>query len=316
MLLPLKKIKNQKISYRPKGFESTSLWIKREDLLHAHISGNKYRKLRYNLERAKEENFKTLLTFGGAFSNHIAATAAAGKEFGFTTIGVIRGDELATNLQQTLRTNPTLAFAHKSGMQLKFIDRNSYRLKHTEAFIKGLQDEFGSFYLIPEGGTNELAVKGCEEIVTDEDSKFDYICAAIGTGGTISGIINSVKSHQKVLGFPALKENFLHKEINKYVCNKENWQLQRSYNFGGFAKINKELVDFINDFKEQTNVQLDPIYTGKMLFGLVDLIKKGFFKEEEKILAIHTGGIQGIDGMNQRLKNKNLPTIKTNHDWY
>ncbi len=316
MLLPLKKIKNKKVIYTPKGFRPIELWIKREDLLHPQISGNKYRKLRYNLESAKEQNFETLLTFGGAFSNHIAATAAAGKEFGFKTIGIIRGDELGKDLAATLRINPTLAFAHKQGMLLKFIDRESYRLKHTTSFIEQLQSEFRAFYLVPEGGTNELAVKGCEEILNAEDSKFDYICCAIGTGGTISGIINSAKSHQKVLGFPALKENFLHKEINKYVLNKDNWQLQRDYNFGGFAKINKELVHFINDFKKQTNVQLDPIYTGKMLFGIVDLVKKGFFKNGIKIVAIHSGGLQGIDGMNQRLKNKNLPTIIINHDWY
>ena len=309
MILPLTNSIVEKITYQPSGYKEIDIWIKRDDLLHPHISGNKYRKLKYNLEEVKRQELDTLLTFGGAFSNHIAATAAAGHEFGVKTIGVVRGDELALDLEQTITNNPTLALAYQHGMKFKFVDRKSYRLKHTEPFIADLRKEFGDFYLVPEGGTNKLAIKGTEEIIGEDESKFDYICSAIGTGGTISGIINSVKNHQKVLGFPALKEDFLHNEINKYVNNTDNWELVRDYNFGGFAKITKELVLFINDFKEQTGLQLDPIYTGKMLFGIVDLFKKDFFKKGTKILAIHSGGLQGIDGMNTRLKNKNLPTI-------
>lgn len=314
MLLPLQKSKNQKVVYTPKGFDPIRLWIKREDLLHQHISGNKYRKLRYNLDQAKDDNLSTLITFGGAYSNHIAATAAAGNEFGFKTIGIIRGDELGKDLSLTLSTNTTLAFAHQQGMQFKFIDRALYRLKHSKEFIKSLHDEFGAFYYVPEGGTNTLAVEGCEEILAEQDSKFDYICCAIGTGGTISGIINSIKSHQKVVGFPALKGDFLKDEIKKYVQTIGNWQLQTNYHFGGFAKVNEDLIHFINDFKEQTSVQLDPIYTGKMVYGIIDLIKNNFFEEDIKIMAIHSGGLQGIAGMNQRLMNKGLPTIKTNDE--
>ena len=314
MLLPLKKSKNQKVVYTPKGFAPIELWIKREDLLHPEISGNKYRKLRYNLEEAKDQGFDTIITFGGAFSNHIAASAAAGKEFGFKTIGVIRGDELAEDFQNLIQVNPTLKFAHEHGMQFKFIDRKTYRLKHTPDFIESLRDEFGDFYLVPEGGTNNLAVEGCEEILDSEDSKFDYICCAIGTGGTISGIINSVKPNQKVLGFPALKGDFLSDVIKQYVQTTDNWELITDYHFGGFAKINEELVHFINDFKVQTSIQLDPIYTSKMLFGIVDLIKNAYFDIETKIVAIHSGGLQGIDGMNQRLTRKKLPIIITNDD--
>lgn len=314
MLLPLKKSSNLEIVYAPKGAAPIKLWIKREDLLHPYISGNKYRKLRYNLEEAQGNNFSTLLTFGGAYSNHIAATAAAGKEYGFKTIGIIRGDELKDKTTYPLHENPTLNFAHQQGMQLKYIDRKSYRLKHTPDFVEKLHDELGAFYLVPEGGTNNLAVEGCEEILNEEDSKFDYICCAIGTGGTISGIINSKKTHQKVLGFPALKGDFLSKEIRKYVHTMDNWQLQTDYHFGGFAKMNEDLVHFINDFKRQTAIQLDPIYTSKMLYGIVDLMKKGYFDKEAKILAIHSGGLQGIDGMNQRLKRKNLPIIITNNE--
>lgn len=316
MLLPIFKSSLQEVIYTPSDFRPIKLWLKREDLLHPHISGNKYRKLKYNLETASEQKKDTLLTFGGAFSNHIAATAAAGKEFGFKTIGIIRGDELANNLQDVLQKNPTLSFAKQQGMFFKFVDRTRYRQKHTDSFIEELHEEFGSFYLIPEGGTNALAVKGCEEILNDGDAKFDYICTAIGTGGTISGIINTAKKHQKVIGFPALKEDFLQNEITPYVNNTKNWSLQRDYNFGGFAKINSILVRFINDFAKQTGVQLDPIYTGKMLFGIIDLIKKDVFEEEVKVLAIHTGGIQGIQGMNQRLMRKGLTSINTVYDHY
>ncbi len=305
MLLPLKISPNQKVRFTPAGFNTIDLWIKRDDLLHPDISGNKYRKLRYNVEHAKQQGYHTLLTFGGAFSNHIAATAAAGKEFGFKTIGIIRGDELA-HLENVLETNPTLKFAKSMGMEFKFVSRTDYRLKETEAFIENLKNEFGSFYLVPQGGTNEWAVKGCEEILTHDDDGFDHICCAIGTGGTISGIINTAKSHQKVLGFPALKDDFLENEIKKYVPSNENWELIKNYHFGGFAKVNETLIQFINEFKSQTNIQLDPVYTGKMMFGIVDLFNKGYFLPNAKILAIHTGGLQGINGMNDLLSKKKL----------
>lgn len=303
--MPLKISPNQKVSFTPPGFNALDLWIKREDLLHPDISGNKYRKLRYNVEEANRQGYKTLLTFGGAFSNHIAATAAAGKELGFKTIGIIRGDELA-HLENVLEENPTLKFAKSKGMEFKFVSRTDYRLKETEAFIENLKNEFGSFYLVPQGGTNEWAVKGCEEILTPDDEAFDYISCGIGTGGTISGIINTTKSHQKVLGFPALKDDFLENEIKKYVISNENWELIKNYHFGGFAKVNNTLIQFINEFKSQTNIQLEPIYTGKMMFGIVDLFKKGYFSPNAKILAIHTGGLQGINGMNDLLSKKNL----------
>ncbi|WP_291803814.1 pyridoxal-phosphate dependent enzyme [Lutibacter sp.] len=286
-----------------------SLFIKREDQLHPFISGNKYRKLKYNLAEAFQQNKSSLLTFGGAFSNHIAATAAAGFEHNFNTIGVIRGDELATNLKEVLETNPTLKFASEHNMQFYFVSRSDYRNKTTSHFIKNLENKFGDFYLVPEGGTNHFAVKGCEEILSEDDKQFDIICSSIGTGGTISGLINSAKNHQRVIGFPALKGDFLKNEINPYVRNMDNWSLNTNYHFGGYAKISKELITFINKFKNETNIPLDPIYTGKMLFGIVDLIKNRYFKKGIKILAIHTGGLQGIEGMNVLLKKKNLPQI-------
>ena len=175
-------------------------------------------------------------------------------------------------------------------------------------FIEKLKEHHGDFYLVPEGGTNSLAVKGCEEILISEDVDFTHICCAIGTGGTISGLINSAKANQKIIGFPALKGDFLSDDIRKFVTNS-NWELQLDYHFGGYAKINAALIRFINDFYKQTNIPLDPIYTGKMMFGIVDLINKGYFPKGAKILAIHTGGLQGIEGMNRNLKNKNLPLI-------
>jgi 1-aminocyclopropane-1-carboxylate deaminase len=294
---------NQKITYQlPNGI---TLEIKREDLLHPFISGNKFRKLKYNLLQAKAENQQTLLTFGGAYSNHIAAVAYAGKEQGFKTIGVIRGDELGDKILE----NPTLKFAQECGMQFEFVTREAYRHKTEPDFIANLQQKFGSFYLVPEGGTNEYAIKGCEEILTDEDAKFDYVCCAVGTGGTISGIINSALPHQKVLGFPALKGDFLKDEICKFAT-KPNWELITDYHFGGYGKVNEELIQFINQFFRQTQVPLDPVYTGKMVFGVIDLIQKNYFPDNSKILLIHTGGLQGIQGMNALLKNKNKTEIQ------
>jgi len=290
---------NQLVSF---GFTAVSLYIKREDLIHPFVSGNKYRKLKYNLLQAKAENHYKILTYGGAFSNHIAAVAAAGKEYKFETVGIIRGEELSET------QNPTLQFAKSCGMQLHFISREAYRHKDEISFIENLHQQFGSFYLIPEGGTNPLAVKGCAEILTPEDTQFDYICCAVGTGGTIAGLSNSASPHQKLLGFPALKGNFLTEEICKFAHN-DNFELIADYHFGGYGKINEDLIRFINAFRKETGIALDPVYTGKMIFGIADLIQKGYFQKGSKILAVHTGGLQGIAGMNSLLKNKNRPLI-------
>ena len=284
---------------------SVKLFIRREDLIHPFVSGNKFRKLKYNLLEAKNQKKTTLLTFGGAFSNHIAATAFAGKQNGFKTIGIIRGDELASKINE----NPTLKFAQDNGMVFEFVSREAYRLKESDDFIENLKNNYGDFYVIPEGGTNDLAVKGCEEILKEEDSFFDYICSSIGTGGTISGIINSALPHQKVLGFPSLKGDFLQKDIRKFA-DKENWTLISDYHFGGYGKVSIELIEFINSFYQENDIPLDPIYTGKMVFGVIDLIHQGYFPENSKILMIHTGGLQGIEGMNLKLKSKNLPLIQ------
>lgn len=281
------------------------LTVKREDKLHKHISGNKYRKLYYNLKAARKAKYTTLLTFGGAYSNHIAAVAAAGQEFGFQTIGIIRGEELIHKIKE----NPTLHFAQNQGMQFKFVSRKLYREKTEAYFIEELYQEFGDFYLLPEGGTNDLAIKGCEEILTKGDETYDYVCVTVGTGGTISGLINSVTNHQTVLGFPALKGDFLEGQISSLTSTESRWKLIHDYHFGGYGKINSDLITFINQFKKETTIPLDPVYTGKMLYGIVDLIGKNYFRKDSKILAIHTGGLQGIEGMKSKLKKKGLPLI-------
>ena len=297
-------IKLQKIEIKHPNVE---LYMKREDLIHPLISGNKFRKLKYNLLQAKEENQTTLLTFGGAFSNHILAVASAGFENDFKTIGIIRGDELIDKINE----NPTLKKAQELGMQFKFVSREWYRAKNENESIEQLKNEFGNFYLLPEGGTNELAIKGCEEILTKEDEVFTHICCSIGTGGTISGIINSSFSGQQVIGFPSLKGDFISKEISNFV-HKANWNIISDYHFGGYGKISDELIRFINDFYIQHKIPLDPIYTGKMMFGIDALIQNNYFPKGSKVLAIHTGGLQGIKGMNALLKQQQKEIILIN----
>ena len=296
---------NQKVTLPILEEKKVSLFVKREDRIHPLISGNKYRKLKYNTKQAKIDQHDTLLTFGGAFSNHIAATACSASENGLRSVGIIRGEELTYKWQD----NPTLVLAAEMGMELKFVSRNDYRKKHTEYCLARLKSEFGRFYLLPEGGTNALAVKGCEEILTGEDEVFDIICSCVGTGGTIAGIINTSGPKQRVLGFPALKGDFLKEDIRKFAT-KGNWDLEMDYHFGGYAKVSAALINFMNDFKNIAKIPLDPIYTGKMLFGLIDMVKKDRFSPGTKILAVHTGGLQGISGMNITLKNKHLPLIE------
>ncbi|RFN58751.1 1-aminocyclopropane-1-carboxylate deaminase/D-cysteine desulfhydrase [Marixanthomonas ophiurae] len=283
---------------------SSNLYMLREDQIHPFVSGNKFRKLKYNIQQAVKEDHKTLLTFGGAYSNHIAAVASAGKLAGLQTIGVIRGEELSSKISD----NATLSYAQKQGMQFQFVTREAYRDKYEASFIETLRSTYGNFYLLPEGGTNALAVKGCEEILSGVEKHVDYICAPVGTGGTVAGLIEASKPQQKTLGFSALKGTFQTSEIQKYT-SKTNFEIIDDYCFGGYAKIDLQLVRFINEFYKKTGIPLDPVYTGKMLFGIVDLLKRGHFKENSRIFAIHTGGLQGITGMNQRLKKKNLPQI-------
>ncbi len=278
------------------------LFIKRDDLTHPLVSGNKWRKMKYNIIEAKRQGFDTILTFGGVFSNHIHATAAVGKEFGFKTIGIIRGEENSIS-------NNTLSSAKEMGMQLHFISRSNYRLKNEKSFQNELIRKYGHIYIVPEGGTNQFALSGCEEIITESilqiDTKIDYWTVGCGTGGTASGMILGTKNKSKVIAFSALKGDFHTNDIKNLINDDkfDNWEVNTDYHFGGFAKYKPELVDFINNFKMETNIQLEPIYNGKMLFGVFDLIKKGYFPRGSTIVAIHTGGIQGIKGFNERYGN-------------
>ena len=282
-----------------------NLLIKREDLLHPFVSGNKFRKLKYNLVEAKRQNASRLITFGGAYSNHILAVAAAGYENNFQTTGIIRGEE-------TQPLNPTLAKAQNSfGMKLYYANRSSYRTKSKEDdLLHMLGINCRHTYIIPEGGTNTLAVKGCAEIVEDLQIDPDFICCSCGTGGTLAGIICAVNAKTKVTGFSALKGDFLKDDIEKLVnaCNNNkhdnnksiNWEVNTDFHFGGYAKFNDRLIEFINHFRTSHGIPLDPIYTGKMMYGIYALMKSGYFKKGDTVLAIHTGGLQGIEGFNQR----------------
>ncbi|MDN5216385.1 pyridoxal-phosphate dependent enzyme [Fulvivirgaceae bacterium BMA12] len=280
------------------------LFIKREDLLHRFISGNKFRKLKYNLEHAKKLNATQLITFGGAYSNHILAVAAAGYEHYFQTIGIIRGEEIHP-------LNPTLDKAQNMfGMQLRYVDRSSYRNQSDKALIKMLGIAGATSYIIPEGGTNNLAIKGCTEIVADLKRLPDYLCCSCGTGGTIAGIISGINgvAATKILGFSSLKGEFLKRDVEKLLLafngqKYQNWDINTHFHFGGYARFKPALIDFINHFWDLHQVPLDPIYTGKMMYGIYELLKDGFFKKGQNIMAIHTGGLQGIEGFNQRHGN-------------
>lgn len=272
-----------------------TLLIKREDLVDPALGGNKWRKLKYNLDAAQAQQHDTLLTFGGAWSNHIYATAAAGQRLAYRTIGLIRGEHVAP-------LNPTLQFATDCGMHIEYIDRSSYRNKTSPEFLKQLEDKFGRFYLLPEGGSNVLALKGCAEIIEEIDQPFDIVCVACGTGATLAGLISGLSAKQQAMGFAVLKGGaYLADEISNLlqqanIAQLNTWQLNPDYHFGGYAKIDPSLIQFIRDFKQQYGIELDAVYTGKMFYGLFDLISKGYFERGTRIVAIHTGGIQGNRG--------------------
>lgn len=267
---------------------SVQLTIKRLDLIHPQISGNKFFKLKYNLLAVQQQGFTQVLTFGGAFSNHIAATAYAAQRFGFQSIGIIRGEELHS---QTL--NATLQTAQDFGMQLHFVSRGEYRLRHETAYLQQLQQRYPQAFIIPEGGSNALALQGTQEILSQHDREhYDVICCAVGTGGTIAGLIESSTDQQYVIGFSALKGDFLQKDIQHWT-DKKNWSLSDKYCCGGYAKTNPELLQFMQQFEQQYAIPLEQVYTAKMMLGLFDLIQQNHFPANTRILAIHTGGLQG-----------------------
>lgn len=285
--------------------KKVQLFMKREDLIHPKISGNKYWKLFYNVNSYLEKRPKNplIITFGGAFSNHIASVAAFGKEFGIKTLGIIRGEELKENFLQ----NPTLKFAYENEMHFRFVSREHYRHKMELKF--NLTNEFPSALILEEGGTNELAVQGIQHMLNEQTKDFDYLCAAVGTGGTLAGISKFCEEHQHVLGFKVVKDDSLENIIFQ-LSEKRNFKLIETEE--KYGKITEENVRFINQFFEQFQIPLEPIYTSKMMMRLLKLIDEDYFPENSRILAIHTGGLQGIEGANLKLLKQNKELIKIN----
>jgi 1-aminocyclopropane-1-carboxylate deaminase len=264
------------------------LWIKRDDLLHPVISGNKWRKLKYILDHALSLGVDTIISMGGAYSNHLHALAYVGKVLGLKTIGLVRGERPET-------LTPTLLDMKSWGMELEFVSRSDYRLLRQ---YKGWQDlpglKIGQYWLT-EGGAQALALKGVAELVADINISYDTLCVPCGTGTTLAGIIDATSKQVSVLGFAALKNAvFLTEEVEAMrPQSRNNWQINFDYHFGGFAKSNAELSAFIEDFELKTTIPLEPVYTGKMMYAIYDLIKKHYFKPGQRIIALHTGGLQG-----------------------
>ena len=276
------------IPYNTIQYKNITITIKRLDQIHPAISGNKFFKLKYNMIQAKHEGYSGVLSFGGAYSNHIAATAYAAHYFGFNSIGIIRGEEL-----QHKTLNPTLALAEQLGMSFSFMSRDAYKLRNQPDFLQQLQARYPNYYIIPEGGTNQLAISGCKEILTPSDlHNYQTICCAVGTAGTISGLIESSSHTQHIWGFSALKGDFLKQDIQKYT-SKTNWILLDDYCCGGYAKTPPELIEFIRSFEKEYGIPLEQIYTGKMLMGIFDLIDQKKLTNSSRILVIHSGGLQG-----------------------
>ena len=294
---------NQRIKLPILDQNDFEIYLKREDKIHPIISGNKYRKLKYNIEFLKNNNKKSLITFGGAYSNHLLACSYAGHINGFNTFGIIRGNELNDK-----ELNSNLKKCKKYGMKFNFISRDEYRERNGEKYLKSIQKKFKDSIIIPEGGTNILGVKGCEEILNNTDKAFDVICCPVGTGSTISGIINSKNKNQLVLGFSALKSSKIKNVIAKFVNNKE-WFVFDDLNFGGYAKVDKRLVNFINEVNINNGIILDPIYNSKMMFSVIDMIKKNKWHFGKKILLINTGGSSYVNDINLKLKKKGCLTI-------
>ncbi|WP_367391582.1 1-aminocyclopropane-1-carboxylate deaminase/D-cysteine desulfhydrase [Lewinella sp. LCG006] len=275
------------------------LYIKRDDLLAPQpndpFCGNKWRKLQYNLLRAKDEGFEKLLTFGGAYSNHLAAVASAGRHLGFATLGMVRGDKVE---------NPTLALAQQNGMELHFVDRTTYRLKGESEYLRQLEDRFGKVYILPEGGTNPLAYPGCaalaEEIIAQCTEPPTHLALACGTGGTLTGLLSGLPdlNPPEVIGISALKGNFMAGEIQQQLTelalNTTKWEVHSNYHHGGYARQSPALMAFIQTFYQRHGILLEPVYTGKLFFALYALLAQGYFPAGSRVVGIHTGGLQSF----------------------
>ena len=285
---PVQQINNKLFDER-----GITLQIKRDDLIHPLISGNKWRKLKYILKKASAQNKTHVVTFGGAYSNHLLATAAAAAKFGFKSTGIVRGEEV---------TNDTLFLCRLHSMEMLFTDRESYRDKPA-LFDKYFGDDANAFF-INEGGASAEGAQGCAELVDELTQTYDHIFCACGTGTTAAGIINGLQNHGLNTEFnavPVFKNGgFMKDEIDKYLTAPAAYQLHTEYDFGGYAKTDDKLISFIKQFVAETGILIEPIYTGKMLYAIYDLAGKGYFKPGSSILAIHTSGLIGLLGMKEK----------------
>ena len=263
------------------------VFLKRDDLIHPELTGNKWRKLKYNLRAAAEQGATTLLTFGGAYSNHLRATAAAGRFFGFQTIGVVRGEE-------HLPLNDSLAYATGCGMRLIYLDRATYRRKRDSDVISRLRDRFGGFHLLPEGGSNPLALRGCAELPAELEPPYDVVCCPCGTGGTLAGIAAGLPEGSRALGFAVLKGGFLAREVSAlqhqaYGRDRGDWSVEDRFHFGGYARTTTELAAFGDDFAARHGLVLERVYVVKMMYGIFALAAEGAFPHGSRIVAVITG---------------------------
>lgn len=277
--------------FQAKGVE---FYIKRDDLLHPVVSGNKWRKLKYILEHALNLGADTIVSMGGAYSNHLHALAFAGKWLGLKTIAYVRGEKPDV-------LNPTLSDLLEWGMQLRFVSRAEYRQLRAFKAHDSLPDLKVGQYWLPEGGATELALSGVAEIMREIDTEFDVLVAACGTGATLAGLIRAVPQHTKVIGVAALKgAGFLRKDVEQWLFDGEarqrDWSIVLDYHFGGFANSTPELIGFMRRFYSEHAVPIEPVYTGKALFAIYDLLKQGYFEPGQRIVMLHTGGLQGARG--------------------
>jgi len=290
---PVQQLHLQK--YHSKNIE---VFVKREDLIHETVSGNKWRKLKHNILHAKDKCYKGILTFGGAYSNHLHAAAYSCRQAGLKLICIVRAKDVDLN-------NPTMLDIHHWGGEIILVDRETYKLKNTEAYIHELETEYPDFYIVPEGGNNRRAKKGMKEMATELNSDYDHIFISVGTGASAIGLISNLEDmHTQVHAIAAVKDSSLISQFQSDLEHYDNWQLHLEYTRGGFAKVDLELVDFINSFYQKNGILLDPIYNAKMFLAFHQMIEENKIAENSKILLVHTGGIQGIRGHNNRYKDQ------------
>ncbi|MFF9346038.1 1-aminocyclopropane-1-carboxylate deaminase/D-cysteine desulfhydrase [Streptomyces sp. NPDC014734] len=262
------------------------LLLKRDDLIHPDVPGNKWRKLAPNLRAAAG---RTVLTFGGAYSNHLRATAAAGRLLGFRTIGVVRGEELADR-----PLNPSLARCAADGMTLRFVDRTTYRAKNEPEVLEGLLSTFGDCCVVPEGGSNTAAVRGCAELGRELRDRADVAAVACGTGGTLAGLAAGLAPGQRALGVPVLRGGFLGDAVRELQRDAfggptGSWSLDERFHFGGYARTSPELHAFADDFEQRHGLAVERLYVAKLLFALTALAAEGAFPAGTAVAAVVTG---------------------------